>query len=64
MSELNEGNSTHAKVMATGLPVLNQKQTLTDRRIVFRDFQKLFLHIFHIRILRHDIIRRIEFPFL
>ena len=28
--ELNEGNSTHAKVMATGLPVLNQKQTLTE----------------------------------
>lgn len=28
--ELNEENSTHAKVMATGKPVLNQKQTLTE----------------------------------
>ncbi len=28
--ELNEGNSTHARVMATGLPVVNQKQTLTE----------------------------------
>ncbi len=28
--ELNESNSTHAQVMATGLPVLNQKQTLTE----------------------------------
>ena len=28
--ELSEHNSTHAKVMATGLPVLNQKQTLTE----------------------------------
>ncbi len=28
--ELNEENSTHARVMATGRPVLNQKQTLTE----------------------------------
>lgn len=28
--ELNESNSTHARVMATGLPVVNQKQTLTE----------------------------------
>lgn len=28
--ELNEENSTHAKVMSTGRPVLNQKQTLTE----------------------------------
>ncbi|MCI5687911.1 MAG: sigma 54-interacting transcriptional regulator [Emergencia sp.] len=28
--ELSESNSTHAKVMATGLPVLNQKQNLTE----------------------------------
>lgn len=28
--ELDEKNSTHARVMATGLPVINQKQTLTE----------------------------------
>lgn len=28
--ELNEKNSTHARVMSTGLPVINQKQTLTE----------------------------------
>lgn len=28
--ELNERNSTHARVMSTGLPVINQKQTLTE----------------------------------